>query len=90
MWLKSRPCLVCGRVPSDNAHIKDPDDPLPVGVGRKNSYRWTVPLCRTHHLELDSMDQAAFEKQHRLNLAMEAAALQCEWLELGDDYDLAS
>jgi hypothetical protein len=39
LWVKSLPCLVCGKLPSDNHHIVNE------GMGRKASYRLIVPLC---------------------------------------------
>ena len=48
-YVAGRPCLVCGRTPSDPHHVKFAESWT---VGRKVSDRFTVPLCRLHHHEL--------------------------------------
>jgi hypothetical protein len=48
-FVASRPCLVCGRAPSDAHHLKFAEQRA---MGRKVSDRFTVPLCRLHHREL--------------------------------------
>jgi len=45
----TRPCLVCGRQPSDARHIQFA---RPRAMGLKFSDEFTVPLCRLHHREL--------------------------------------
>jgi ERF superfamily len=44
-----RPCLVCGRQPSDAHHLRFAQPPA---LGRKASDEFTVPLCRGHHREV--------------------------------------
>jgi hypothetical protein len=44
-----RPCLVCGRQPSDAHHLRFAQTPA---LGRKVSDEFTVPLCRGHHREV--------------------------------------
>jgi hypothetical protein len=48
-FVASKPCLVCGRTPSDAHHVKFAQGPA---LGRKVSDRYTVPLCRLHHRDL--------------------------------------
>ena len=48
-FVASRPCLICGRTPSDAHHIKFAEQRA---MGRKVSDRFTVPVCRLHHREL--------------------------------------
>jgi hypothetical protein len=48
-FVASRPCLVCGRKPSDPHHLRFAQVRA---LGRKVSDEFTVPLCRTHHREL--------------------------------------
>jgi hypothetical protein len=38
-WIKQRPCVACGRTPSDAAHLKSG------GTGRKDDVTGVVPLC---------------------------------------------
>ena len=47
-FVGSRPCLVCGRQPSDAHHLRFAQSRA---LGRKVSDEFTVPLCRTHHRE---------------------------------------
>ena len=42
----SKPCLICGRKPSDPHHLRFMQ---PRALGRKVSDEFTVPLCRVHH-----------------------------------------
>jgi hypothetical protein len=44
-----RPCLVCGREPSDPHHLRFAQSRA---LSRKVSDEFTVPLCRLHHREL--------------------------------------
>jgi hypothetical protein len=48
-FVAARPCLVCGRTPSDPHHIKFAEHRA---MGRRVSDRFTVPICRLHHREL--------------------------------------
>jgi hypothetical protein len=41
-----RPCLICGRKPSNPHHLRLAQ---PRALGRKASDEFTVPLCRIHH-----------------------------------------
>lgn len=45
----ARPCLVCGRLPSDPHHLRFAQSRA---LSRKVSDEFTVPLCRGHHREL--------------------------------------
>jgi len=44
-----RPCLICGRQPSDAHHLRFAQARA---LGRKASDEFTVPLCRGHHREV--------------------------------------
>jgi ERF superfamily len=48
-FVASKPCLVCGRSPSDAHHLRFAE---PRALGRKVSDEFTVPLCRIHHRDL--------------------------------------
>ena len=41
-----QPCLLCGRKPSEAHQIRFVQ---PRALGRKASYEFAVPLCRSHH-----------------------------------------
>lgn len=48
-FVGSRPCIVCGRQPSDAHHLRFAQ---PRALGMKVSDEFTVPLCREHHRQL--------------------------------------
>lgn len=84
--MKRQPCVVCGRVPSDAAHLKCG------GTGRKSDVAGTVPLCsdrpdaRGHHSEYDGRKHAGgkqtFATNHpHLDLPALAAETQRRWLD---------
>jgi hypothetical protein len=57
-YVASKPCLVCGRSPSDAHHLRFTE---PRALGRKVSDEFTVPLCRIHHREVhDRGDERAW------------------------------
>lgn len=66
-WMKRQPCVVCGRTPSDAAHLKSG------GTGRKDDVSGTVPLCSTvgsyigHHDEYDGRKHAGGKKTFAAN-----------------------
>ena len=45
-YVANRPCLVCGRSPSDSHHLSFAQSRA---LGRKVSDEFVVPLCRGHH-----------------------------------------
>jgi hypothetical protein len=60
-YVAGRPCLICGRQPSDPHHLRFAQ---PRALGRKVSDEFTVPLCRTHHREVHrSTAELAWWKQ---------------------------
>jgi hypothetical protein len=67
--IKAMPCLVCGALPSDNAHIKS--------RGAGGSFRDVVPLCRNHHQEHHAGPKA-LEAKYGLNLREAADALAAD------------
>jgi hypothetical protein len=48
-FVSARPCLICGREPSDPHHLRFAQARA---LGRKVSDEFVVPLCRSHHREL--------------------------------------
>ena len=60
-YVSTRPCLICGRQPSDPHHVRFAQQRA---LGRKVSDEFTVPLCRSHHREVHrSSDEAAWWKR---------------------------
>ena len=47
-FVQSLPCLLCGRTPSDNAHLHGYG-----GMGTKGPYDTIIPLCRFCHRDYD-------------------------------------
>jgi len=45
-FVRSQPCLICGRTPSDAHHLRFVQ---PRAMAKKVSDEFTVPLCRRHH-----------------------------------------
>jgi hypothetical protein len=71
-----KPCLVCGRRPSDPHHLRFAQSRA---MGRKVSDEFTVPLCRGHHRELHrSGDEATWWRKQGIDPAVAARSL---WLE---------
>jgi hypothetical protein len=64
-FVAARPCLVCGRHPTDAHHLRFAQ---PRALGRKVSDEFTVPLCRIHHRQLHlRADEAAWWQQYDIN-----------------------
>jgi len=71
-----RPCLVCGRQPSDAHHLRFAQSRA---LGRKVSDEFTVPLCRGHHRELHRCgDEANWWRKAGIDPMVAARTL---WLE---------
>jgi hypothetical protein len=69
-FVASRPCLVCGRQPSDPHHLRFAQ---PRAIGLKVSDEFTVPLCRGHHRQLHQVgNEEAWWENLRIN-ALEIA-----------------
>lgn len=83
-FVKSLPCVACGKGPCENAHVENG------GTGRKADYTLIVPLCsrRSHngehppigcHHRLHNLGVKTFEAQHRIDLHQEAARIEALW-----------
>lgn len=58
-YVRTLPCLVCGRGPSDPAHLRSSAlryGKRQTGMGEKPDDKWALPLCRHDH-----------DAQHRTN-----------------------
>jgi hypothetical protein len=74
-FVAKRPCLICGRTPSDPHHVRFAQHRA---LGRKVSDEFTVPLCRGHHREIHrSGDEAAWWQKAGIDPIAAARAL---WL----------
>jgi hypothetical protein len=80
-WVKTQPCIVpgCRWRGCDSAHITNG------GIGRKDDWTRTVPLCFArpgwvgHHHEYDN-GKESFPIRHRLDMPAEAAKHHARWL----------
>jgi hypothetical protein len=70
-WIKTLPCLICGRSPVDPAHVikrsRGSDD-------RRN----LLPLCRWHHNDQEGKN-AEFEMRYGVDLTAMALALDVQY-----------
>ena len=74
-FVATRPCLICGRQPSDAHHLRFTQSRA---LGKKVSDEFTVPLCRGHHREVHRRgDEAAWWKKLGIN---PTAAARTLWL----------
>jgi len=75
-FVASRPCLICGRQPSDAHHLRFTQSRA---LGRKVSDEFTVPLCRGHHREVHRFgDEAKWWKKAAIDPTAAAREL---WLQ---------
>lgn len=51
--IRKLPCVRCGRTPVDAAHSNQSAHNK--GLGIKADDRYTIPLCRQHHIEYDQL-----------------------------------
>lgn len=74
-FIKSKPCLICGRMPVQLHHI--------------DHARWNVfmlaPLCMEHHMpgfkdSYHQLERSRFEDKHSLNLDWEVMRLLMEYI----------
>lgn len=64
------PCLVCGSLPSEAAHVRTPSaahGKRACGMGSKPDDKWTLPLCHQHHMEQHQEGELTF--YFRLNVS---------------------
>lgn len=79
-WTKTRPCAICGRTPSDAAHVRSG------GTGRKDDVERTVPLCSDdipsgyigHHSEYDGRKHAGGKRTFEAKYGVDMLALADE------------
>lgn len=71
-WIRTLPCLVCGNLPSQAAHVKSR------GAGGLSED--LVPLCHTHHAEQHAIGMGSFMVKIGMDLSMQANRLEALWL----------
>lgn len=78
-WMKLQPCAVCGRTPSDAAHLTNG------GMSRKADASLTVPLCADgmlylgHHSEYDG-GKRSFRAKYPIDLEALASRTEALWV----------
>ena len=80
-WTKAQPCLICGRTPSDAAHMQGG------GTSRKAGVELTAPLCSDdpdtgylgHHTEFDA-GKESFAAKYDFDRFEAARATHAKWL----------
>ena len=78
----TRPCLVCGRLPSDPHHLRFAQSRA---LSCKVSDEFTVPLCRGHHRELHRYgDEAIWWTRLGIDVLQVARALWLEFTSASD------
>lgn len=74
-WTRLHGCVVCARVPCDNAHV------VGGGMGRKADADRIVPLCREHHDDLHRFGLATFQRVYLTDLPWAAELHAAAWRE---------
>jgi hypothetical protein len=68
-WITEQPCLVCRRLPSENAHTESG------GMGMKAGPETIAPVCSEHHRELHQHGIKTFEAKYAHELLGHSLAL---------------
>ena len=63
-WVKTLPCVVCGKSPCDPHHPKIKSF---CGGTTKCSDVYVIPVCHEHHVEGHSIDWQSFEAKHNID-----------------------
>jgi hypothetical protein len=71
-WVRTLPCLGCGRTPSEAAHAKSR------GAGGTAAH--LVPLCHRCHREQHQVGILTFQASRRLDLLSEAEHYHRAWI----------
>lgn len=66
-WVRRHHCCVPGCLgrPIECAHVRRDTDG---GIALKPSDRWTISLCRAHHMEQHHVGEVAFEKRYGIDV----------------------
>src|SRR5918993_1970051 len=66
-WVRRHHCCVpgCPERPIECAHVRRNTDG---GIALKPSDRWSISLCRDHHIEQHVVGEPAFEKRYGIDL----------------------
>lgn len=71
-WVRGHHCSACGSATAiECAHVRGGTDGY---LGSKPSDRWTIALCRDCHARQHQVGEAAFEREHGINMKALAEA----------------
>lgn len=74
LWVKTQPCLVCGRKPTEAAHTGSR------GFGQKAPDQFVIPLCPDHHRHRrDALDVAGARRFQELHGIVIRAEIERLW-----------
>lgn len=88
--IRALPCLSCGRVPSECAHIRFSDfkaGKVNPGLGAKPEDRWCVPLCSVCHRGRGGQHTRG-ERQWWDDKKIDPHAIARDLWDARDDYEL--
>jgi hypothetical protein len=77
-FIRSLPCLVCGKGAVEAAHIRYADARAAkdiTGMGTKSDDAWAIPLCTDHHRIQHTMGERRFWTQQKIDPIFVALAL---------------
>lgn len=77
-WIQATPCILCGKLPSENVHVTTG------GMGRKSGHEKIVPMCATMHRMLHNCGRKLFEAAFQIDLEAAAASTHARWLARAD------
>ena len=93
-WIQAQPCAICGRTPSECAHVRASITAVlciasPISLRRSRGAGGKaadiVPLCSAHHHEQHVIGRRSFEALHKVNLRALADATERRWTILKED-----
>jgi hypothetical protein len=80
-WIRTLPCVVCGRTPSEAAHTGTDG-----GQSLKSSDSSCIPLCTNCHTmcatSYHNLGRNEFERVHGVNTGQIVSELNVEWSDL--------
>jgi hypothetical protein len=81
-WIRSLPCAVSGRYPTEAAHLSMPRPELGKlgrGMSRKESDSWTVPLHPDEHRSQHQMNESKWWSDRGIDPCIVALALNAAY-----------
>lgn len=76
--IRALPCLACGRVPCQAAHVRFSDGlvgKVNPGIGKKPEDKWVVPLCVDCHTDQHKHGERVWWEEQRIDVIAVCQAL---------------